>query len=902
MGKIILIVSLFFICSLSLSAQKGTIRGTVSDSLSLEPVEYASIRLLNLADSTFVVGSTTNTEGRFTITAGQGSYLLEISFLGYKTYRKNIKTTTEKINYNLGNIFLLNDSKVLDEAVVTSKVPDVVVKGDTIEYNADSYISDQNDLLQDVVRKLPGVEIDASGNLSANGKPITKIQVDGKEFFGNDIKMALENLPANMIKKLQLFKEQSETSKVTGFKDGNEEQVLNLKIKDEYKRNLFGDARIGYGNNDRYSNRLLANYMHDENQFSVIGNMNNVNSDSGFGGGYYSSLSGVDKNKNIGTSFAVQGSEKLKLSGSVRYSDNSNLFESQSNTEYFTPSRISLQNSSTLNDQKGFNAGVFSEWKPDKLTTIYLRISAAYNDKDNIRTSDNLIHTAGDTVQQGRSENKMKTDGYALTSSLVIGRKLNDKGRNISLSLSGTLRDEDGKGTNSSITRYSSDKDDLIIDQYQKTNSNTDNWGIQLSYVEPVTSKNSIMLSYSYRQSSSDRDRYYFTKDDEGKYTVIDRNYTRNSSSFSSTQNINMSFQALHDKYEYTIGLNVDPSYTKSKTSVEDSIVEDMKQKVVDYSPTIRFSYKPNNTTSLDFNYRGATRHPGISQLSADTVRSSSGTSKYYGNPDLKVSYSNNLNIYYRKSDYETGRFLILSGSFNYNMNEIVNYTEIDTLGGTWNSESTYKNVNGNWNTNFGVTFNTPLKNKKISVEANSYVYYSRRVGFTNSQKNITKNWNFSESLVLSFRSEKLNSRLQANFSQSLTRNNVKDQNSPDASNFSVNNSTTLKLPFDISIQNDISYTYNSGYSSDFKKTEILWNASISKQLLKNKKGLLKVQFYDILKDRSNVTRTVDAESISDMRTNSISRYFLVSLSYKFNVKRGGKGKTSEYGMDDDYY
>ena len=902
MRKFILIILLTSVCSLLSFAQKGTIKGFVTDSILLERIDYATVRLINLPDSSFVSGAVTNENGEFSIKANPGKYLLDISFLGYQTYKRDITTTDSAPNRNLGEIMLINNAQLLDEAVVTAKIPDVVVKGDTIEYNADSYISDQNELLQDMVRKLPGIEIDANGNLTANGKPITKIQVDGKEFFGNDMKMALENLPANMIKKLQLFKEQSETSKLTGFKDGKEEQVLNLKIKDEYKRNLFGDARIGYGNNERYSNRLMANYMHDENQFSVIGNMNNVNSDSGYGGGYYSSMSGVDKNKNIGTSFAIQTSEKLKLSGNVRYSDNTNLFESQSNTEYFSPSRYNIQNSSTEDNRKNLNTGIYTEWKPDKKTTVYFRLSATNSNGENLRYTDNLTYKSiTDTVQKGQSSTLNKTDGYSLSSSLVFGRKLNDKGRNISFSLSGTLRNEDGDGFNNSTTKYYSGQSDLILDQRQSNKTKSNSWGAQLSYVEPIDSKHSLMVSYAYRQNESDRDKYSFVKDDEGNYTIVDKNYTRNNHSSVYSQNINLGFQAIHDKYEYNIGFNIDPSASKNKSSVEDSIVDNLKQSVVEYSPSIRFSYKPSNSKSFDFDYRGGTNHPGISQLSSDTIRSSSGTSLSYGNPDLKLSYSNNLNFYYRKSDYETGKFFILSGNYNYIINDVVNYTKIDTLGGTWNSESTYINVNGNWNANIGATFNTPLKNKKLSIEANSYIYYSRRIGFSNAEKNITKNWNFSESLSLNFRSEKVNSYLRASFSYNLAQNNIKEQESPNASNLGINNSTTLKLPFDISIQNDISYTYNSGYSASFKKTEILWNASISKQLLKNKKGTIKAQFYDILNDRSNVSRNVSAESISDMRTNSISRYFLVSFSYKFNFKKGGKDKNSEYDMYDEY-
>lgn len=896
MKKIILLIFTIFYF-LSAFPQKGTIRGIVQDSLSHEYIEFASVRLLNQSDGTFVAGNSTNSKGVFNINTSPGKYCIEVSFLGYKTYKRSFITTKEKPDYNTGIILLLNDSLLLDEAIVTAKVSDVIVKGDTIEYNADSYISEESELLQDIIKKLPGIEIDAEGNLKANGKPIQKILVDGKEFFGNDIKMALENLPANMIKKLQLFKEESETSKVTGFKDGKEQQVLNLKIKEEYKRNVFGDARIGYGNNDRYSNRLMGNYMHNENQFSIIGNMNNVNSNSGFGGGYQM-MSGEDKNKDVGTNFAIQKSKDLKISGNIRYSDNTNIFETQSHTEYFNPSRISQQNSSSEDRRKNLNGGVYTQWKPDSLTTIYFRTSASYLRNRNTRNSQSMQYALDKDTTSGDSRSYTEKDSYNFTSSLVIGRKLNSKGRNISLSLNGRFSNEDSNGSNNSITTYTSGNDDLILDQRTTGDTKSNNWGVSLSYVEPITSKNSLMVSYAYRQNKSDQNRFTYNKDVNGDYLVLDRNYSRNNNDFSSTQSIGLSFQSIQEKYDYNFGINIDPSYTKTKVWLEDSIIDNQKQNVVNYSPFIRFSYRPDKNSSLNINYSGSTSHPGISLLSSDTIRNLSGTSKTYGNPDLKVSYNNSLSFYYNRSDYETGRSLMFSGSLSYTFNQVAYYTKVDSL---WNTENTYKNVDGNWNTNFGATYNTPLKNKKFSIEVNSYVYYARRVGFSNEEKSITNNWNFSESAAVSYKSEKINSRLQVNYSYGLTRNNIKSNETPDISNFGLTNTTTLKLPLDITVQNDISYTYNSGYSSDFKKTELLWNASVLKKFLKKKQGQLKVQFCDILKDRSNVHRTVTEESISDMRTNSISRYFLVSFSYRFNVSLSGKKDVSdEFG--DFYY
>lgn len=884
MLRFILVLQIALLCSLSLFSQ-GKVNGAVRDSLKNEAVEFASVRLLNLSDSSFVKGVVSNVEGRFSMDSNYGGFLLEISFMGYVSHYETLNLSKNNPKIDLGDILLKEDALVLDEAVVTAKIPDILVKGDTIEYNADAYISEENALLQDVLKRIPGIELDGNGGLKANGKPITKILVDGKEFFGNDIEMALKNLPANMIKKLQLFKEQSETSKITGFKDGKEEQVLNLTVKEEYKKSLFGDVKIGGGNNGRYANRAMVNYMSGENQLSAVGNIDNTNGDLDFSGQSYMALSGLDKNQNGGVSFYTQKSPKFKIGGNARYSDNSNLFESENNTETFLSgrNRFSTQSSSSTNGRKSLNIGSNIEWQPDSLTTIYFRVSGNYNENRDIRHSENKSYVSGKDTTQGWSDYRTKGDGRSVNSSLVIGRKLNDKGRNLSLSLSGSFRKEASDGNNYSFTSYSSDIEDKIIDQRLNTDNKTTNWSMSLSYVEPISEKNSLMMSYSVRQNRYNRDKNTYKQDLAGNYAVIDSAYTRTSTNYYLNQNFNLSFQSIHDKFEYTVGINVDPSYSRSTVNLKDSTIDYLSQRVVNFSPSFRFTYKPKESTSINLDYYGSTSQPSLNQLSADTTIISA-LSKSYGNPNLKPSYNNNLNIYYQKSDFESGRFLQITGSVNSTFDQIVDFSTIDSLG---NSETTYRNVNGNFGANLGFTFNTPLKNKKFTFDTNTYGSYYRNIGFLNGDKNITNNFSISEYTSLSFRSEIFETRLQLNYTFSSTKNNLPNQDDMNVSTFGGVNTFSLKLPYDFKVSNSLSYSYNSGYSSDFKKTEILWNASISKQFLKQKKGTVKVDFYDILKDRNSVTRMVSGNYVSDMRTNMISRYFLVSFIYRFNTSKG---------------
>ena len=883
---------LFIFTALSSVAQtvegnsSGYVQGSVYDSITKDPIPFVTVRLLNEADSSYIKGVATNEKGNFKLSVTTGKYILEASFLGYKRFLQNFNISTQNPGYSFGNIYLVENTIQLKDAIVEAKIPDILVKGDTIEYNATSYTSQESDMLQDIIKNMPGVEIDAQGNISANGKPVKKILVDGKEFFGNDIPMALANLPANMIKKLQLYKEESETAKVTGFKDKDPDQVLNLVVKEELKQSIFGEVKAGYGSDDRYANKAITNYMRNDNQVSLVGEMSNTN-DNGYPMGMDN---GIEKNKNLGANIYLQPSEKIRVGGSIRYANNDNLMETKTNTQTFLSSgdRFSKQDASYRSKRENANLGMNLQWKPDSLTTIFARSYISLNNTKNIQSSTNLSYVAEKDTTSGYSNSQSKGDGYNINNFVTIGRKLNDKGRTVSFTFNNSIRKDNSKGTSYSRTTYSEGKDDKIIDQQNKTDNNTSNYTLSLSYVEPLGKDHRLQFAYSYGVNNSERMRDVRKKDGAGNYTVLDTAYARNTENRYVNQNISLNFQTTKEKYNYTIGLSIDPSYSRSKISIADSIIENLKQNVINFSPTLNFSYQPNDQTSLDLSYSGSTSQPGITQLSADTVIVSA-LSKYYGNPNLKPSYSNNFNVYYRKSDYASNRYMMLSGGFNYTFNNIVDYTLIDDLG---NSTNTYRNVSGNMGANINFIFNTPLRNKKFTIDNSTYANYYKNIGYTNGEEAKTHNIVLSEKVSGKFKVDKLETRLELGMTYNITKNNLSNVQDRNTSNYNIQHSVLWKLPYDFSIQNFVNMTYYAGYGGDFKKKEILWNASVSKLFLKKKRGTLKVEFYDILNDRNNLSRYVSSNYMSDSRTNSINRYFMFSFSYKFNIIKSKKGSS----------
>lgn len=864
-----------------------TLKGEIYDESDNEPILGASIRILQQSDSAYVHGTVTDSLGRFSIPLPAGQYISEVIFLGYKPFARNIKLTSDQKVFDYGRVFMDGKSFVLDEAQIIAEIPPIVVKGDTIEYNASSYNVEESAVLQDLIRKMPGVEIDKNGNITANGKPIHKILVDGKEFFGNDIIMALNNLPANMIKKLQLFKEESDNAKITGFKDKNPSQVLNLVVKEEMKQSIFGDVKLGLGSDERYSNKAVLNYMLDNNQASIVGDLSNVGNSE-----YGSTGNGLTVDKNVGASFYSQGSDKLRIGGNIRYSRNENTIKTQSDEYIISLNKdLTKQSSNNKNIRDDMSLGANIQWTPDSLTTIYFRANTGH-DKSSRFTHSTTRTDADNGIANDTTTSLFNEKGYNFNSNLTIGRKLNNEGRTISLSLNGLLRSNKGDGINHSNTVRTGGRQ--ILDQKIDTENKTNNLGATLSYVEPLGKDRSIMLSYGINRSSSNRVKNTWRPDDYRKYTVIDSAYTRTTNSVYINQNITLAYQETKDKINYTLGFSIDPTHYHNKVNLLDSIVDNLRQNTVNFSPNIHFNYTPNSSTSFDFDYSGSTMQPSITQLSADTVIVNTLT-KDYGNPNLKPSYENTFNMYFQKSDYEKNRFLMISGGIRYIFNNVVDYTIIDKDGVSYN---TYKNVSGNMHNNLGIMYNTPIGCKKLMLSTNSYIYHAKNISFTNAVKTITNNVTLSELLSLRLNLDKFETSLSGNIAHNMTRNNITDTQNRNTTTYGVKYDFNLKLPFDITINSEIDYTRYLGYGEGFKTEEILWNASISKLFLKHKKGLLRMQFFDILNERNNQIRTVSGDKILEERTNTINQYFLVSFSYRFSFTNGNKkGKNSDNGI-----
>lgn len=909
-GKCLLMLLMILFSPMAFAQQSGVnVTGSVVEQGSDTPIEQATVRLLNVKDSAMVRGVVSARNGSFTLkNVKKGSYLLHITFIGYDPLYQPLQITGKKNPVNVGKLELSDGAIELGEAVVIGKAPEVTVRNDTVEYNADSYKVTEGSVLEDLLKKMPGVEVDSEGKITVNGKEVKKVMVDGKEFFSDDPKVASKNLPAKMIDKLQVLDKKSDMAQMTGFDDGEEETVINLTVKPGMKQGWFGNAYGGYGSKDRYEGNAMVNRFVNNDQITFMGGANNTNnmgfSDlastmfSGMGGGGgrrggFGAGSGITSSGNAGLNFSKEFKpDKLTLGGNTRYSHSDNDARSKSDRQNILPGdSSSYDNSEAMSRTKSDNFGVDFrlEWKPDTMTQLIFRPSFSFSHSMNDNFSDaTTLDNERDTVNTNKSSNYSESNGYNLNASIDFSRKLNNKGRVFSATLSGGNSDSYSDGMNRSDIVYFNQTDALknsIIDQRSRYDNKGFNYRAYVSWVEPIGHNNFIQATYSISQRKQEALKNVYNQDADGIYNVLDSAYSQSYRNNFISQRASLSFKSQREKFNYTIGLNLDPSYSSSENFVGDTTLSKITRKVVNLSPMAQFNYMFDKRTNLRIMYNGRTSQPSMTQLQP-VADISDPTNITIGNPDLNPRYTNNVFIRFQQFTPEKQRAFMIMTNGSYIINDIVSYTSYNQETGV--KTTTYKNVNGNYSGNVRMMLNTPLKNKKFSINSMTMASFANSNGYINEEKNTNRNLILSERGGIDFRSSYLDLGVNGNIRYNATSNSLQKENNQNTFNYGAGGYTTIYLPLNFKIESDVNWSTNSGYGDGFKQNEVLWNASASKSFLKNNQGTLRFKIYDILQQRSNISRSVTASYIQDSEYNTLGSYFMVHFIYRFSIFKGG--------------
>ncbi|MBR4589441.1 MAG: TonB-dependent receptor [Bacteroidaceae bacterium] len=558
------IFTLTLLCCIFVSAQsKYQINGTVIEKETNEAVLSATVQLLALPDSTFKSGTTTNAQGGFVFNnINKGKYTIKISYIGCHTKYINLDLTNKnEKKVDIGYITLLTNAIMLKEAQVTAHASKVSVSGDSLVYNAAAYRTPEGSVLEDLVKQLPGAKVDSEGNITINGKSVSKILVDGKEYFLNDKSVAMKNIPTEMIDKIKSYDRKSDLARVTGIDDGEEETVLDLTVKKGMNNGWFGNVNLGAGTKSRYSERLFVQRFNDNTQLSIIGGANNVN-DMGFGGGggrgWGHGGNGLRTSKEIGSNIATLG-KNIEVGGSVHYRYNGSDTESRSSSESFNNnwdkfkeiSSKSLSSNSTLNTQFRI------EWKPDTTINIIFRPNLSYSrnrgygnsntetyNEDPNNITDNVLDYNNDIVNQmemARINNMEETPNTILDNLMDIvtsvkdtrqqsyststnfngeiqaNKRLNNNGRNITLRVNGGFSESKSKQLSAEYGYQHNNEisGKTINNRYYNTPGNNHNIAAQLTYSEPIAKRTYLQFSYRFQYSYSKNDRKAFVYDSQ---------------------------------------------------------------------------------------------------------------------------------------------------------------------------------------------------------------------------------------------------------------------------------------------------------------------------------------------------------------------------------------------------
>lgn len=934
MKKLLIWTVLLLTATLSTYAQNKivTVSGRVIEAGTKEPVELAAVQLLSLPDSAQVAGMTTSTQGYFSLSKQKpGKYLLKVSFIGYVTKIIPVQLTANVPAKKMGNIELATDAVMLQEAVVVAEAPQVTVVEDTLMYNSSAYRTPEGAMLEELVKKLPGAEIDDDGNVKINGKDLKKIMVDGKEFFGGDVKTGLKNLPVDMVDKLKTYDKKSDLARVTGIDDGEEETVLDLTVKKGMNQGWFGNADLGAGTKDRYTGRMMLNRFVDKTQFSIIGSANNVN-DQGFSGGgggpRWRSNNGLNATKMLGANFATQ-TNKLELGGSVRYNFQDADISSINSSERFLQNGNSYSNSNNKNRNKGtnLNADFRMEWKPDTLTNIIFRPNFSYGRTNNASRSEsgtfnedpfNLIVNPNDylnfdnlsddplkdiRVNATNSASLSKGKSLSGNATLQVNRKLNNRGRNLTFRGVFGYGDNDNDQYTQSETRYYQLLNHLGGDsilyrnQYITTPTRNYNYTAQVTYSEPIAKATFLQFSYQFQYKYSKSDKTTFDLLDYPDWAIggaLPSGYeshavdslSKNAEYRYYNHDASVGLRFIRPKYQLNVGMSFQPQNSTLSYKKGDYMI-DTTRTVFNFAPNMDLRFRFSKVSQLRFTYRGRSNQPTMENLLPITDNSNPLNIRM-GNPGLKPSFAHTMCLFYNTYNAEKQRGIMTHFSFTATQNSISNSTRYNEETGGLITRP--ENINGNWNA-FGMFgFNTALKNKKYTINTFTNVNYQNNVAFLYNQDTKNNDRNTSTGLTLgervtgSYRNDWFEFSLNGSINYTAERNKLRPENNQEPYTYSYGASTNITMPWKMTLATNIANQSRRGYrDSSMNRDELIWNAQLAQSLLK---GAATVSFevYDILRQQSNISRSLSADMRSVSEYNGINSYCMVHFIYRLNI------------------
>ncbi|MES2568294.1 MAG: TonB-dependent receptor [Bacteroidota bacterium] len=902
-----ILLCLFLISTVSSFSQKLSVSGNVQDTASKSPLPNAIIMAIKLMDSTLVGFTRTDENGAFKLKPIPiDTYQVIISHPKFADMGYFIFGDKKNLEYDFGKIILQPKNVSLDEVTIFAFKDPIYYKGDTLIYTADSFKTKANATVEDLLKKLPGLKVDKDGKITSQGKAVDKVLVDGDEFFGGDPTVATRNLNANAIESVQVYEKKSDD--VANSSTGEETQkILNLKLKDEAKKGYFGKLSGASDFQKFYEGEALGNYFKKKLKVSVFGLASNTpNASFGWDDVYKYGLNnefdrGQNEDGDMYMSYSnnqPQGIPQTLKSGfyfndrifkntkiNLNYSYNNSIIHSKvnKNSQYFledtTYTSINATESVTNNEAHAINLGL--EQKIDSLTDLTLNskvklITTGLSSKDetDFLSSDN-IKTRNTFIN-----NTNKNNGYDLSNNLKLLRRFMKKDRLLTLNYNNSFSETNSEGSLETDNYSYVDSLNSLksIDQQKRGFNSNQSHFAGSSFIEPITKKIKFEVSYDYMFYKSKQDKTAFNNIG-GEYNQLDSSLTNNFVNIKQINRAGLKFIYEVKKIRFTIGTKARNVYVNNNNIFKQQHVTQNFNNILPFS-TMRYKFSDNKALSI--NYRTSSVNPTISQL--QPVRDNTNPNFInIGNPNLLPTFSHQVDLNFNSWKSVSGKYTWMGLTYVYTDNDMSTATYYDSIGRTISQAI---NVNGNYNFNGYLGTSLPFFSKKLEIGPNLNGSYASNKIIINGLENTTNDFRSSVNLNIKFEVDDFEMGVNGVYSYNQSSSTLNNSSNKPYSSQSLSGYINAKLPLKFTFSTDANYTINSKRSNGYNINYFVWNASLSKTFFKRENFILGFYAYDMLNQNISVDRDISSNVVTDIKTNIISRYFLLKATIKFNSNK----------------
>ncbi len=941
--KKIIITTLLILSASPLFGQYWVVKGTVKDSTDQVPLFAATVALQNLSDSTYKV-KISDQQGDFRLTGVlNGNYDLTISFVGYKTFKKAIEVKDGTVN--LGIIAMPVDLKLLEGVTVEGLSQRVVQNGDTVEMNAVAFKVNPDATAQDLIEKMPGIVIQ-NGQVQAQGENVTRVLVDGREFFGDDPNAALTNLPAEIIEKIQVYDEPSEQARFTGFADGETTKTMNIITKASMRNGTFGKVYAGAGDDNKYNAGGSINLFREKSRTTFLGQINNINIQNfatsdllgvtsgggrrggrggggqrvrGGGGGatggggarfgnggntsdfLVGNQGGISETKAFGVNYSATGNDKFKITGSYFFNTSQNNADESLFRQFILPGNEGQtyeENSfvPSTNTNHRFSARI--EYTIDDKNSLQIRPRLTLQENDGSALVNGLTLNNGETLNSTNTLNSSKLLAYNLSNNILWRHRFEKRGRTISVNLSTAFNESNGESFLDSENSFFRNGIETTnnLDQFADLNSPGYNINTNVVYTEPLNDKSQLSLTYrlGYQKTESDK-RTFDYNEANGTFSDLNIPLSNTFESIYTTNRIGAGYNLRGEKANLTLNLN----YQSAKLDNDQTfpIDDNVKRTFQNFVPSISYRLRITRTKNLNFTYRTSTNAPSISQLQ-NVIDNSNPLFITAGNPNLDQNYQHTATVRFTTTNTEKSTTFFAMVMASLSDKYIGNSTTIASRGpetvnginlqpGAQLLQSV--NLEGYRTVRSFVSYGIPLGFIKSNLNFTANFNYTRTPEMINSELNFSSSPTVGLGWVLSSNiSEKIDFTLSSNSSYNNVSNTLQTVSSTDY--FSQGTRLRLNWIFGdgIVFRSTVRHTYNSGLTDGFNQNFALWNLEVGKKVLK-KKGEIKFTIFDLLKQNQSIQRSINGSYIEDSQTQILTQYFM--LTFTFNIR--------SFGLDD---